>query len=371
MKQILNQVIEPTLIINEQIVRKNLKLMAEKAHRNSLALRPHCKTHQSHTVARWMRDYDIHALTVSSIRMAQYFANDGWDDITIAFPINVLEVDRINELADKIKLNIIVESAEAVNQLNSKLKASVNAFIKADTGYHRTGLRLEDADLIDETIEALEKAQHINFLGFLSHAGHSYGARGKAEIEAIHNTSLTTFQSFRDRYESTFPNLVYSAGDTPTCSAMDHFPVADELRPGNFVFYDLSQYAIGSCSLGQIAVLMACPVVAIHKNRNEVVIYGGGVHFSKDRKPHPIHPNDYYGLVADWATEGWKLSQESDYIKSLSQEHGILKVKEATIDNYKVGDIIGVAPIHSCMTANLMKRYLTLDGKWIEMMQYP
>ena len=114
MKQILNQVIEPTLLINEQIVRKNLKSMAEKAQRNGLTLRPHCKTHQSHTVARWMRDYDINSITVSSIRMAQYFAEDGWDDITIAFPVNVLEVDRINQLAEKIKLNIIVESAETV-----------------------------------------------------------------------------------------------------------------------------------------------------------------------------------------------------------------------------------------------------------------
>ena len=116
---------------------------------------------------------------------------------------------------------------------------------------------------------------------------------------------------------------------------------------------------------------MTCPVVAIHKDRNEVVVYGGGVHFSKDRKPHPIHQKDYYGLVANWTENGWQLETNNDYIKSLSQEHGILKVSDSSIDHYKVGDIVGIAPIHSCMTANLMKRYLTLEGKWIEMMQYP
>jgi len=34
--------------------------------------------------------------------------------------------------------------------------------------------------------------------------------------------------------------------------------MVDEIRPGNFVFYDLMQYRIGSCSVGQIAVAMAC-----------------------------------------------------------------------------------------------------------------
>jgi D-serine deaminase-like pyridoxal phosphate-dependent protein len=56
----------------------------------------------------------------------------------------------------------------------------------------------------------------------------------------------------------------------------------DELRPGNFVCYDVTQVQIGSCDFNQIAVVLACPIVSIHKERGEMIIYGGSVHLSKD-----------------------------------------------------------------------------------------
>ena len=86
-------------------------------------------------------------------------------------------------------------------------------------------------------------------------------------------------KAFLDRY----PDLLISMGDTPGCSVAEDFTGIDEIRPGNFVFYDLTQNRVGSNSIEQIAVAMACPVVAIHKDRREIIVYGGGVHFSKDR----------------------------------------------------------------------------------------
>ena len=53
-----------------------------------------------------------------------------------------------------------------------------------------------------------------------------------------------------------------------------------------------------SNSVEQIAVAMACPVVAVHKERNEVVIYGGGIHFSKERLEDEKE-GTIYGRIAD------------------------------------------------------------------------
>ena len=36
------------------------------------------------------------------------------------------------------------------------------------------------------------------------------------------------------------------------------------------------------------------------------------------------------------------------------------------IERYQVGDLLLVLPVHSCMAANAMKRYLNLDGQWVE-----
>ncbi len=130
----------------------------------------------------------------------------------------------------------------------------------------------------------------------------------------------------------------------------------DEMRPGNFVFYDLMQTKIGSNSASQIAVALACPIVAIHGERSEIVIYGGGVHFSKDS----MEDNEkiIYGRVVEKKGDVWGDIIPDMYVKSLSQEHGIVKVSKSQIQNYKIGDHLIVLPIHSCMTANLMKSYL-------------
>ena len=51
----------------------------------------------------------------------------------------------------------------------------------------------------------------------------------------------------------------------------------------------------------------------------------------------------------------------------MSQEHGIIQADETLFQQAQIGDLLLVLPVHSCLTANLLKRYLTLDGRWIEM----
>ena len=53
------------------------------------------------------------------------------------------------------------------------------------------------------------------------------------------------------------------------------------------------------------------------------------------------------------------------FLANLSQEHGIIRAPREVIEEIKIGDVLGVLPVHSCLTANLMKGYLTLDGESI------
>ena len=72
--------------------------------------------------------------------MAKYFASHGWNDITLAFPVNILEINEINQLAKKIKLNVLVENREAAQILAEKITNPLGVYIKIDTGYNRTGI---------------------------------------------------------------------------------------------------------------------------------------------------------------------------------------------------------------------------------------
>ncbi len=358
---------EPTLLLDVEKCRANLERMATKAKENNVILRPHCKTHQSHGIARWFRDFEIDRITVSSVKMAHYFANDAWRDITIAFPLNIREIKAIDELASQIDLKLIVENPESVAALASTLNHHLQVFIKADIGYGRTGIADPASPLIEQILQEIDRSSKISFLGFLGHAGHSYKCRSHQEIQVVHENSISRIQAFRSRYRDQFPDLTISVGDTPTCSVMNQFSEIDEIRPGNFVFYDLTQWQISSCRLGDIAVAIACPVVARHESRNELVIYGGGVHLSKDRLQMP-DGRTIFGLVGTWRNSEWQIRPEASYLRSLSQEHGIIVANEELMQSVRVGDLLPIVPVHSCMAANSMKKFLTVNGEAINMM---
>ncbi len=358
---------EPTLILDEKKCIANIRFMADKAQRNQIELRPHFKTHVSLEIGEWFRECGVDKITVSSLAMAEYFA-DRWDDITVAFPINILEWERINLLASKIQLNILVENEKAVTFLNQKLTADVFAFVKVDAGNHRTGIDIHNLNSLEKLCKLVEASPKISFKGFLIHAGESYGARGLRQILEIHESYQNKIKKLKHHFINQYPGMMISVGDTPTCSQAEDFTAMDEIRPGNYVFYDVMQWIIGSNVLDKIAVAMACPIVAKHKERNQLVIYGGAVHFARDNRIHPFLDKTIYGLVVDLKEGGWSAPLHKNYYTRMSQEHGVLQVSDEMFDSYEVGDIIGVLPMHSCMTANLMKKYLTLGGKWIDRM---
>jgi len=355
-------ILRPTLLINKAICKRNIKNMVQKACRNKVQFRPHFKTHQSHEIGRWYRDEGVKAITVSSVNMAHYFAADGWNDITIAFPVNILEIDLINELANKVDLHLLVESAEIVKLLNDKLNYAINIYIKIDTGYNRSGIDPDNIEMIESVLDLIKQGTHTSFSGYLAHAGHSYACKKLEQIKLVHEDSMKKLQKLKSRYLNAYPNLMISVGDTPTCSTMEDFSWADEIRPGNFIFYDLTQVQIGSCIHNDIAVALACPVVAINKEKKELLIYGGGIHFSKEKL------NTQYGQIVAFQNNTWSQPIDNAFVMKLSQEHGTISAPIDYIEKIKHGDLILALPIHSCMTANLMDSYLTTDGEILSKM---
>lgn len=355
----------PTLLLDEEKCRENIAQMAEKARKNGMIFRPHFKTHQSLEIGRWFKEEGVRQITVSSLRMAEYFSAE-WKDITVAFPVNLREIETVERLAAKMQLNILAESAEAIHYLGQKLRSEVGFFIKTDTGYHRTGIDSKNLTAFETLLAAAKPYSQIQFKGFLTHNGHSYKCRNGEGIEEIHQHSLRELGRLKNIFRPYYPEIINSLGDTPTCSVCENFEGIDEIRPGNFVFFDLTQVAIGSCRPEQIAVALACPVVALHPKREEMVLYGGGVHLSKDRLE--TGQGIIYGQLAEKSKYDWGKPIEGVYLKSLSQEHGIVHVPRALSGSFKIGDWVYVLPVHSCMTADLMKSYLTLKNRKIKMM---
>nr|WP_321453001.1 alanine racemase [uncultured Carboxylicivirga sp.] len=357
----------PTLLLDKNKCLSNIERMMNKAQRNNVTFRPHFKTHQSAQIGEWFREKGVDCITVSSVKMAYYFAENGWKDITIAFPANILEWENMNQLAANINLNIVIESLETIQFLEQKITSPVGVYLKIDTGYGRTGIKADNFEMVHNLLKHLKNCHNLIFIGYLCHTGHTYNATSKSEIETINKAATEQLLALKTFMSSDFPLAEISFGDTPSCSILNEFSDYNELRPGNFIFYDETQANIGSCTTNDIAVALAVPVVAKHPERNEIVVHGGAVHLSKDYSKNK-NGEVYYGTAVSLNKYNWDTNKKIGEVTKLSQEHGIIKVSKDVMETTKIGDVLAILPIHSCLTANLMKEYLTTNGEIIKMM---
>ena len=345
----------PTLIVDKKKVTENINFMANKAKDHNIVLRPHFKTHQSAKVGDRFRLSGIDKITVSSVQMAKYFAAEAWKDITIAFPMNIRETEDILLLAKQVNLNVLISSVETAKFLSKQCKTPLSYFIKIDAGYGRAGVSAENTEKIKQIIDVLQANKSIAFKGFLAHFGNTYYAKGKNEVLKIYADSKERLIKLKNQFLNDYPDLILSVGDTPSATLVNDFEGIDEIRPGNFVFYDLMQYYIGVCTLSQIAVALACPVVDIYPQRNEILIYGGGVHLSKEYTLDN-DGNKIFGQIVTLNKDGWEVSEAKAVLRNISKEHGIVSVHPDFIKTVKIGDLVGVLPVHSCLTADLMRQ---------------
>ncbi|PKP53645.1 MAG: alanine racemase [Bacteroidetes bacterium HGW-Bacteroidetes-1] len=362
----LENITKTTLLVDKDIAIRNIIKMKDKAENAGAVFRPHFKTHQSGLIGEWYRNLGIEKITVSSVAMAQYFALHGWRDITLAFPVNLREISSINEIIKSTKINLLIESIEVADKLEASLSQSVDVFIKIDCGAHRAGISIDNPNEILSLANHISKKKHLHLSGFLTHAGQTYLTTSPVEIADIASTTAHKLQKLKVVLND--PELVLSWGDTPSCSMIEGLKDFDEWRPGNFVFYDVMQFHIGSCGLDDVAVAMACPVVAMHQKRNQLVIYGGAIHFSKE---HIVADNGFrlFGYVVPLTDNGWGQPISGAWLSSISQEHGVVQLPPHTTELFHPGDLIGILPVHSCLTISAMQEMISLSGEFIPCMK--
>jgi len=353
------QINRPTLLLDQKKCIRNIEKMVIKSKKHKLILRPHFKTHRSKYISNLFKEYGIDKCTVSNVEMAEYFAKSGFNDITIAFPLNILQISLVEKLARKINLNILIDNIDTFEILEKKINLPLNSYLEIDTGADRTGFHYSKIDVIKQICTRLYNSKKLILKGLLTHAGNTYLCRSKDMIDKVHYESISRL--IKIKFELKLDeSIILSIGDTPSCSISEQFEGIDEIRPGNFVFYDVMQLQIGSCSIDDIAMCLACPIVSIDKKKEKVVIWGGSAHLSKEFIE--FNGAKVYGLVVKLNPKGWELI-ENAYVFSISQEHGCLYIPENSLKQFSIGNILGILPIHSCSTVGLMRQYYILGSE--------
>lgn len=356
----------PSLLLDLDRVKKNAGRIGDFARLNNARLRPHIKTHKCIEVAKIQTADHGGAITVSTLAEARDFAAYGSTDITYAVPIEPGKfAEAIELLKLGVKLNLLTDNAEAAKMLNEaagRAGVKFDVFVKIDCGTHRVGVEPHMAEAIDIPRQ-ISDAEHMNFAGILTHAGHSYDVRTVNEIKAIARHERDVMVELAERLRGMSIEVpTVSIGSTPTINHIDHLDGIDEVRPGNYIFFDNYQATLGSCSFDDTALTVLAAVVHRDESRRKLVIDAGGIAMSKDRGPVDLDPLCGYGRVLD--LEG---NETGMSLTSLSQEHGVITASDEMLAKYKVGDRLRILANHSCMTAAQHSHYNVIeDGKIVD-----
>ena len=129
----------PFLAIDLPVLEANIERIATWADDRGLSLRPHVKTHKSPEIAHRQVDAGARGLTVATIGEAEVFAQSGFDDLLIAYPLwlDSGRRERLGRLAAEADVRVGFDSAEAAARLAG---VGVTGLLELDSGHHRSGV---------------------------------------------------------------------------------------------------------------------------------------------------------------------------------------------------------------------------------------
>lgn len=329
----------PYLAIDERLLEANLTAMAEHARRLGVALRPHAKTHKSIEIARRQLAHGAVGLTVATVGEAEIFADAGFDDLFIAYPIwaEGPRATRVRALAARVRLRVGVDSLEGARMLaqavtSGEHPAPLAIAIEVDSGHHRTGVHPEHAGII--AAAAAELGLIVD--GVFTFPGHSYALDSRASAAHDEAQALEIARDSLLGHGVTCP--VISGGSTPSADAAEGRSsggVLTELRPGVYPFFDAQQWELGTVGPARIALAAVATVVSVRGPR--VVVDLGNKVLGADRAPYA---SGYGRLPAEPGAR----------IIALSEHHATI---EFDGELPPLGGRVRIAPNHVCAAINL------------------
>ena len=325
-------------------------------------LRPHAKTHKSPIVAKWQLDAGAVGIACAKVGEAEVFVEAGMTDIRLPYPVNPANAPRLLALMDRASISIIVDHPDVVRGWSDAMRAAgrtLDVLVKVDVGFHRCGID-PDADPLG-FIRTVASLPGLKLRGLLSHAGHAYHAASEDDLRAIAQREAETLAGLRAQAGASGIALdEISVGATPTLRFSARQRGVTELRPGNYVYFDRTQVALGAASLDDCALTVLATVVSKHPGR--IVLDCGSKTLTNDQA-RGISAATGYGAVLAGESDALDYAREIDEaltIERLSEEHATVRVTGTT--RLEPGDRVRVVPNHSCVVSNLVDVVRLVDG---------
>jgi D-serine deaminase-like pyridoxal phosphate-dependent protein len=344
----------PAVIVDLDVMERNLSRMGNYCRAHELKLRPHTKSHKIPELARMQIASGATGITVAKLGEAEVMLEAGLTDILIAYPlVGRDKTNRLAKLADRTNVTVSLDSEEAARGISEAATAhhvKVGILAEVDVGFRRCGLQNEDELLrLAEKVAALPG---LEFRGLMFFPGQFVA--GQEEREKMLTEVNAQLGRIVDKFQGSGLTIaIVSGGSTPTAYDGHLFRGVNEIRPGMYIFNDRNMVGIGVASVADCALAVLATVVSTSV-AGRAIIDGGSKTFSSDR--YLAGDGKGFAIIKEDAT---------GELESMSEEHGHLNIKDSS-HRYKVGERLTLIPNHVCSTVNMHNEIYGIRGDRVE-----
>jgi D-serine deaminase-like pyridoxal phosphate-dependent protein len=343
----------PALVVDLDIMERNLARVAGYCRDHGLRLRPHTKTHKSTRIGRRQLESGASGLTVAKVSEAEVMLGAEPSDLLVAFPVvGRPKLDRLMEVARKTRVTVALDSLDAARPLSQAAHAAqveVGVLVEIDAGLGRVGVAPGEALPMAQCIQ---KLPGLSFAGITFYPGHIklMDAEGRAAMQEVGQLLFGILVEFQ---RAGVPVQIVSGGSTPTLFHSHTLPEMTEIRPGTYVYNDLNTIRSGGCAMEDCAASILATVVSTARP-GQMIVDGGSKTFSSDR---PVNGPD--------VTFGQVVEAPGARFHKMNEEHGFIDISRAE-RQFAVGDRVHIVPNHICVAVNLHERVYGVRGDRVE-----
>ena len=339
----------PALVIDRDRLLRNVAEMAARARDAGVALWPHAKTHKCAEIAALQREHGAAGLTVATVAEAEYFAEAGFTNILLAYPpVGEWRLRRLATLARRVRVRVVLDDLSVLDALieaGRVGRARIPYLWEVDCGTGRLGTAPGEATAA--IIAGAPVTEECPFGGLMTFGGHAYGAADDDALAAVAAAEADALAATADALAARGLEVAArSAGTTPTAHRARPGTGLTELRPGNYVFYDATQVALGlvgrdRCALSVLATVVGRPA------RDRVILDAGSKALAAERMTPRA---DGFGFICE---------HPGLTVERLYEQHAIVTGRPST--GLAVGARVRVVPNHACAAANLHRRAIIVE----------
>lgn len=342
----------PSILVDLDLVERNIASMASLVARRGMTLRPHAKSHKSTFIADLQLNAGATGLCLATAGEAEVMWRHGVADLLLAYPVlGRAKLDRLAPIVDAGALTMVADSVEVASgysDLARRTGREIGVLIEIDSGMNRAGVPPERAGALAVEVDRLPG---LRVRGILTHAGHSHSAVDQRGIAKVARDEVRAMQQARETIEIAGVEVeVVSAGSTITTPYLSSDDGVTEVRPGTYVYNDLRTLSRYACTPDQLAVTMLATVVS--RGPARATLNAGSKSITTANTVQYGH-----GHLVNRPGSGFGL---------LSEEHGVLELASEDED-LRIGDRVQILPIHVCVWMDLQPEvYGTRGGQIVQ-----